>query len=273
MMHISTFLELEQEDMGEVNNNPAVCSMGQTGGYQQAGPQGESRRERRVQRDTSYSQQLPSSNRGMHMNQNPGNTGLQQIVPSPNKGNRVMLGPPPNPGPYGPRLIANPVTSGRASNPVGAIGINWGNQASPQAKPWSPTATATPPIHWCIMNARIWMGGSLTSHQEAIASYRRTMKLLREIEDEARKSRKLRWTDERIAQFEKLKQIFNDLQSLYFLVAGGTVKVYTDASDYAIGGYVCQIVNGREQPVGFMSKTLMTNGNGQLLSGNVMRFT
>jgi len=99
------------------------------------------------------------------------------------------------------------------------------------------------------------------------------MKLLREIEDEARKSRKLRWTDERIAQFEKLKQIFNDLQSLYFLVAGGTVKVYTDASDYAIGGYVCQIVNGREQPVGFMSKTLMTNGDGQLLSGNVMRFT
>jgi hypothetical protein len=145
MMHISTFLELEQEDMGEVNNNPAVCSMGQTGGYQQAGPQGESRRERRVQRDTSYSQQLPSPNRGMHMNQNPGNTGLQQIVPSPNKGNRVMLGPPPNPGPYGPRLIANPVTPGRASNPVGAIGINWGNQASPQAQPWSSTATATPP--------------------------------------------------------------------------------------------------------------------------------
>ena len=51
------------------------------------------------------------------------------------------------------------------------------------------------------------------------------MKLLREIEDEARKSRKLRWTDERIAQFEKLKQTFNDLQSLYFLVEGGTVKV------------------------------------------------
>ena len=34
-----------------------------------------------------------------------------------------MLGPPPNPGPYGPRLIANPVTPGRASNPVGAIVI------------------------------------------------------------------------------------------------------------------------------------------------------
>ena len=82
------------------------------------------------------------------------------------------------------------------------------------------------------------------------------MKLLREMEDEARKSRKLRWTDERIAQFEKLKQTFDDLQSLYFLVEGGTVKVYTDASDYAIGGYVCRIVNGKEQPVGFMSKTL-----------------
>ena len=50
--------------------------------------------------------------------------------------------------------------------------------------------------------------------------------------EEAKKSRKLRWTDERREQLEDLKQVFNDLQSLYFIVEGGTVKVYTDASDY-----------------------------------------
>ena len=78
------------------------------------------------------------------------------------------------------------------------------------------------------------------------------------MEEEAKKSRKLRWTDERRDQFENLKQVFN-LQSLYFIVEGETVKVYTNVSDYAIGGYVsriCKIVNGKEQPVGFMSKTL-----------------
>ena len=98
--------------------------------------------------------------------------------------------------------------------------------------------------------------GLVNWFRDHIPNLSEEMKLLREMEEEAKKSRKLRWTDERSAQFENLKQIFNDLQSLYFLVEGGTVKVYTDASDYAIGGYVCQIVNGREQPVGFMSKTL-----------------
>ena len=59
--------------------------------------------------------------------------------------------------------------------------------------------------------------------------------LYRQMEDEAKKTRKLRWTEELRAQFDRLKQIFNDLQSLYFLVKEGTVKVYTDALDYAIG--------------------------------------
>jgi len=98
--------------------------------------------------------------------------------------------------------------------------------------------------------------GLVNWFRDHIPNLSEEMKLLREMEEEAKKSRKLRWTDERRAQFEKLKQMFNDLQSLYFLVEGGTVKVYTDASDYAIGGYVCQVINGIEQPVGFMSKTL-----------------
>ena len=34
------------------------------------------------------------------------------------------------------------------------------------------------------------------------------------------------------------------------------VRVYTDASEYTIGGFVCQVVDGKEKPIGFMSKTL-----------------
>ncbi len=82
------------------------------------------------------------------------------------------------------------------------------------------------------------------------------LKLLREMEAEARQSKRLKWSDERRLQFERIKKIVNELQPLYFLKDSGTIKVYTDASDYAIGGYVCQVIDGKEYPVGFMSKTL-----------------
>ena len=82
------------------------------------------------------------------------------------------------------------------------------------------------------------------------------MQMLRQMEHEAKSSKKLRWTDERTLQFERIKNVVNELQPLYFLREGGQVKVYTDASDYAIGGYVCQVIDGKEYPIGFMSKTL-----------------
>jgi len=99
-----------------INSNPRVFSMGQTGGNQQLGPGKESRRERREQRDRNYAQQ-PSPNQGTLMIPNQPNRNAQQ-VPSPNKGmlvnqNRGTTVQPPNPGPYGPRLTATPVTPGR----------------------------------------------------------------------------------------------------------------------------------------------------------------
>jgi hypothetical protein len=72
--------------------------------------------------------------------------------------------------------------------------------------------------------------GLVNWFRDHIPNLSEEMKLLREMEDEAKKTRKLRWTDERRSQFERLKKMFNDLQALYFLVEGGTVKVYTDAS-------------------------------------------
>ena len=34
------------------------------------------------------------------------------------------------------------------------------------------------------------------------------------------------------------------------------VHLYTDASDYGIGAYLCQIIDGKEVPIAFISKTL-----------------
>ena len=46
------------------------------------------------------------------------------------------------------------------------------------------------------------------------------LKLLREVEAEARKSKQLRWTDDRRYQFEHIKSIVIKLQPLYFLKDG-----------------------------------------------------
>jgi hypothetical protein len=84
------------------------------------------------------------------------------------------------------------------------------------------------------------------------------LRILREMEKECRVTKKLRWTDQRRQQFQRVKQIVNEMQELFFLNDTDPVRIYTDASDYAIGGYVCQVVEDKERPVGFMSKTLTT---------------
>ena len=82
------------------------------------------------------------------------------------------------------------------------------------------------------------------------------LRMLREMEQEFRQHKVLQWTQERKIQFERIKSIVKALPQLYFLNDHDPVRVYTDASEYAVGGYVCQVVDGKEKPIGFMSKTL-----------------
>ena len=43
---------------------------------------------------------------------------------------------------------------------------------------------------------------------------------------------------------------------LYFIDDVNEIKLYTDASDFGIGGYLCQIIDGKEVPIAFISKSL-----------------
>ena len=60
------------------------------------------------------------------------------------------------------------------------------------------------------------------------------------------------------AQFEHIKNMINNHQKIFFHdVDHGKVFVFADASDYGIGGYICQRDNlGREYPVGYLSEVL-----------------
>ena len=43
---------------------------------------------------------------------------------------------------------------------------------------------------------------------------------------------------------------------MHFMSDTAPITLHTDASDYGVGGYLSQLVNGVEQPIAFVSKSL-----------------
>ena len=66
---------------------------------------------------------------------------------------------------------------------------------------------------------------------------------------------KLLWTSETIQAFEQVKAAINACPKLYFLDDTSPVYLHTDASDYGVGAYLFQVVNGIEYPIMFLSQT------------------
>lgn len=64
------------------------------------------------------------------------------------------------------------------------------------------------------------------------------------------------WTPELEAQFYTVRDTVARCPALFFLSVDGEVVVMTDASDYGIGAYIYQIVDGKERPILFLSKAL-----------------
>lgn len=70
-------------------------------------------------------------------------------------------------------------------------------------------------------------------------------------------TRTLKWSKPQEDAFENIKIAINDLPTLFFLANGaGDIHLYTDASNYAIGAYLCQIIDKQEKPIAFMSQLL-----------------
>jgi len=67
---------------------------------------------------------------------------------------------------------------------------------------------------------------------------------------------KLNWTEETDMAWESIKHAIHACPKLFFMDGTSEVHLYTDASDYGIGAYLCQIINGKEVPIAFISKTL-----------------
>ena len=73
------------------------------------------------------------------------------------------------------------------------------------------------------------------------------------------KVRPLVWTPDTIKAFEALRQAIDSAASLEHLTDIGQIKLYTDASDYAIGSHLVQLdSNGVERTISFSSQLLNT---------------
>ena len=70
------------------------------------------------------------------------------------------------------------------------------------------------------------------------------------------KNRRLVWTDEGRTAFHLIKEAINTCTTLFFIDDHSPIKLFTDASDFGIGGYLCQVVEGVERPIAFVSHSL-----------------
>jgi hypothetical protein len=67
----------------------------------------------------------------------------------------------------------------------------------------------------------------------------------------------IKWTDEEKILYEECQQAVKNCRKLFYVVDNAPIRIYTDASEYGIGAYLCQVIeDGSEIPIDFISRTL-----------------
>ena len=66
----------------------------------------------------------------------------------------------------------------------------------------------------------------------------------------------LKWTPAFEASFKELQGLISDCPTMHFVDPDEDLTLHTDASNYGIGGYLFQVIDGVELPVAFVSKSL-----------------
>ncbi len=96
--------------------------------------------------------------------------------------------------------------------------------------------------------------GLVNYFRDHVSDMTNKLKALRELTTDRKKP--VQWTEETKRLFYKVRDEVASCPTLFFLDPNGLVFVLTDASDYGIGAYIFQIIDGVERPVIFLSKAL-----------------
>jgi transposase InsO family protein len=70
------------------------------------------------------------------------------------------------------------------------------------------------------------------------------------------KSKRLMWSTVTTLAFDDIREEVNTLPVLFFLDDTSPIFLQTDASDYGIGAFLYQVVDGKNRPIAFMSRML-----------------
>ena len=72
------------------------------------------------------------------------------------------------------------------------------------------------------------------------------------------KTRRVVWTPESTAAFHEMKPAISKCTTMHFMSDTAPTTLHNDASDYGVGGYLFQTVDGIDQPVAFEADPLIS---------------
>ena len=102
----------------------------------------------------------------------------------------------------------------------------------------------------------IGVAGYFRRHIRNFAELVKPLNELCEGYSKKKKGIKLEWNETADKAYVDTQEAIVNCQMLFFRDHSAPIRLYTDASDYGIGGYLCQVIDNIEQPIAFISKTL-----------------
>jgi len=102
----------------------------------------------------------------------------------------------------------------------------------------------------------IGLSGYFRRHIKNFAEIINPLNRLCEGYNKKKKGVRIEWTEEATQSFIATQEAILNCQMLFYRDHSAPVRLYTDASEYGIGGYLCQVIDNIEQPIAFISKTL-----------------
>ena len=95
--------------------------------------------------------------------------------------------------------------------------------------------------------------GIMTTYQKKKA-YSTLSQPLHQLLTDYNKTRRAVWTPESTAAFYEMKLAISKCTTMQIMSDTAPITLHTDASDYVVGGYLFQTVDGKDQLVAFVSK-------------------
>ena len=80
------------------------------------------------------------------------------------------------------------------------------------------------------------------------------------------KTRRIVWTPETTAAFHEMKLQLSKCSTMHLMSDTAPITLHTDSSDYSVGGYLFQTVNGIGQPVAFVSNVALYHTSTYILT-------